>query len=104
MSIEKMLVISTVHITLEVADQLNATCDQDVSNFATFTRSDWIDDLIVYPHGEYGWLIRLGESGEDVDLPEPLADALEQARCEGCDWLLIDRDGPEHNLLETFEW
>lgn len=91
MGIEKMLVVSTTHVTEGVAQDLglNAAC---------------LQPLIVYPHGEYGWLIVVAGSESIAGLPSCLFNCLDQALCEGCDWLLLDCDGPTHPSLETFEW
>lgn len=92
MSIEKMLVISTSNITRETAHALDHPDPMETL------------ELIVHPHGNYGWLIVVPPREDTPTLPGCMRTALEQARCEGCDWLLIDRDGPVHNLLQEYEW
>jgi hypothetical protein len=90
MSIEKMMCLSTAHITPDIAKQLDHM---------------GYDDTIIYPHGEHGWLFVVPEEiAERGALPKELADCLDHAVRNGCHWLLIDQDAEIIDGLSTYDW
>jgi hypothetical protein len=108
MSIEKMLVLSTGHLTEKTANALD--------HFAFVKRPGrptlmpgWLVRPIVYPHGEYGWLIPVvGDISDDhtirAHLPAELLDCIIKAEDAECSWLLFDRDADRIDGLHFFEW
>lgn len=105
MSVEKMLCLSTGHITQEQSEQLAEHVALRIENQKP---GDWTDGFIVYPHADYGWLIPIG--GIDrVDLvqgeiPDNILAIYDQAVAEGCDWILIDQDAELYDDLPHFDW
>lgn len=95
MEIEKMLVLSTAHVSESTADLINR-----------------IKGLSWGPAFEstYGWIFHvspLAESGETDDppgTPPEIRAALHLARLHRCKWLLFDSDGPVVEELQTYEW
>lgn len=87
---ERMLVLSTAHITQDIAEDLDNP-DADIHSYIT-TRD----------HGEYGWLIRT--TGSKNSVPDVLRRLLMFARDTDHGWLLLDRDGPKLPYFEKFSW
>ncbi|HPG02672.1 MAG TPA: hypothetical protein P5256_00225 [Beijerinckiaceae bacterium] len=94
--IEKMLVISTAHLTHNSVKELDA----DIADRPD-ERSVLKWDAIIYPHATYGYLIHLSP---DTPATGPLAKIDELARSIDCPWVLIDRDADQHPHLEAFDW
>lgn len=91
MEISKMLTISTAHITKVTAELLD----------------DGVRDLIVYPKGEYGWLIVVPESDVIDSLHIVMSDLMRLltfAKDLGCEWLCLDCDREVLDYLHTYEW
>ena len=91
--LEKMLTISTGHVTHETAKLL---------------ASDAIPSTTVFAKGEYGWLIYIPDVMVDYVMPEhrpaELHAAMFLAHKLGCVWLVLDCDAPEIEELPTFKW
>lgn len=90
--VETMLVISTAHITQETAKRL----DDGV-----------VEGLILFPKGDYGWMIWVGNThtdGEIKNAPDELDGLLKHCSALGVGWLCLDRDGVEHPDFCTFDW
>lgn len=112
--IEKMLVVSTSHITRADNDQLTkdgfASTDYPIkiSKRAKFLNPS----LIVTQLYEYGFIIFVGDGDEpmlweyefDDKYSLALKNLLIMARELGCRYLKVDRDGKEYEDLEKFEW
>lgn len=102
MGVETMWAISTGHITQEAAEALQQMCDPVHMTLGTAP-------LIVYPHGEYGWLINvvaLGGCGSSwvVD-NHPSLDAVIMAAIElSMCWVLLDRDADIVHHLPVYDW
>jgi hypothetical protein len=92
-----MCVLSTGHITEEVAQALETFFKWEVT-------TPWIDALIIYPHGDYGWLIYIPDEGLDAELPPSLEACIALARASRCQWLLLDRDASQVTNIPTYEW
>lgn len=98
--IHKTLVVSTGHITKEDSEFLSVPHPSS---------------LIIYPMGDYGWWIFVGERGmRDCDMSdeevideggsEDLVRLIKLAREQGCTWLMLDRDGPVYDDLNEYHW
>ena len=87
--IQKVLVLSTGHVTQETAEALEA---RSVPNM-----------VVPYEHGFFIWV---PSTASDVDdgVPGELKFLLGYARGVGCDWLRLDSDGPERDDLAKWEW
>lgn len=94
--VETIFVISTSHVTEETGKLLDGQAN-GVNN---------IDGLVVYPHGEYGWLMWVGSNYPDeiTEAPDELDNLLKHCSEIGVGWLLLDRDGPQHPDFSTFDW
>jgi hypothetical protein len=108
MSIEKMMCLSTGHISQDTAESLGlGILNEDLD----YTERDeetppWFERLTVYSHSEYGWLICLAQIQEQADegTPVDLCRVIDYAVAQGCDWLLIDRDADLIDDLPHFDW
>lgn len=85
--IQKLLDLSTAHITSAAADWLN--CNPD--------------NITMYPKAEYGWFI-YARSDEYIDVPDSIMACIKHAQSLDCDWLVLDRDGDIINELPSYEW
>lgn len=91
-AMEKMLTISTSHVTEETAMLLN---DGQIKN------------LIIFDKGDVGWFIFIDDGLEPElkkDLPKDLLDCFECALMFGCDWLCLDRDADTVSALALYDW
>ena len=89
--IDKMLTISTAHITENTVNYL----DGDANN------------LVVYPKAEYGWFIYIDVDGiEEVlnMIPSDLAYVISFARKNEFTLLCIDRGGECVSELPKYSW
>jgi hypothetical protein len=91
MNIEKMLVLSTAHITEKT--------------------KDWLEQLpeafIVYPKEEYGFFIPLWEGilkEKKGEIPNELHNIMVYAKKKDCDWIMLDRDAFIIDDLPLYEW
>lgn len=92
MEIEKMMTLSTIHITESTSKYLD--------------REDRAE-LVVYPKSEYGWFIYLGlDSLKDelLLIPKDLVEIIQFAIKNDCMWLCLDCDGDEEESLPIYEW
>lgn len=94
MEISKMLTMSTAHIKKSTAEWLQNEWQQCSS-------------LTVYKKDDYGWFIFVASEvfyGEQVNVPEDLACAIDMAKKVDCDWLCLDSDGEKIDDLPEFKW
>lgn len=108
LEIEKMLVLSTGHVSEETANRLpRGHADMAGDDF---NESDDIPEWGPAFARAEGWLFRvprMADNGEPDDLPgtpEDLARVFMFARENGCDWVMLDCDGPQVNTLPFHEW
>jgi hypothetical protein len=87
MPIEKLLVLSTTHLSPKTCNEWLHSCP-----WAAFEK------------GDYGWFVYVAEDTEGVDVPLDLRSALHVARREGCEWVMFDCDASTIDELPTFEW
>lgn len=90
--IVSMLVLSTAHVSNETARKLDDDCAGVHSILLP----------VVYPKGEYGWIIPIYDIPEGC--PADLAHVLRYAMDRGCAWLMFDNDAADVNGLPLFDW
>lgn len=89
--IDRMLVMSTGHITLETSLALDGVGGHCMP--------------ATIPWTSYGWLIWVDEAWiGTTETHLELATLLKIARASGCKWLRLDCDGPEMDGIPTFDW
>ncbi|WP_230876741.1 hypothetical protein [Bacillus sp. SRB3LM] len=94
--IQKMLEVSTAHITYETAKWLDGQVEATKDNKM---------DLIVYEKGEYGAFIPLyPEMLIGKLLPESLVLIIGYAMGKECSWIMLDRDIEIIDDLPTHNW
>jgi len=97
LEIDKMLTLSTAHITKETADLLEREVTYGLNNV----------DLAIYNKSEYGWFVFANDSDyklEDLKIPKDLLDCCILARKNNCKWLCLDCDGLIVPGLKTYDW
>lgn len=89
------LVLSTAHI--------RCATGQLLTNWADLTPAH--QPLAVAPTG-YGWFLLTLEVTDEAArlLPKELPAILALGRAQGCDYVLLDSDGPVEDVLPTFPW
>lgn len=97
-----MLTISTAHITEKTANALHGI---------THRHPSYIGEAMVWPvvyeKGDYGYFLYMPEDLYDLvnDMPDDLYQCCRYACEHGCQWLVLDRDGPiMKNDLPVHEW
>ena len=94
-AIEKMLVVSTTHISQKTAMWLS---NGEYSG-ALFDKRD--EDL-------FGWFIGINldepDTYLDTNIPEDLRAIFEKAAEEECWWICLDREGFEIDGLAKYQW
>jgi transcriptional regulator with XRE-family HTH domain len=99
MEIANMMVLTTGHVMQETAKWLDSK-DKN--------------PIIVYPKGEYGWIIplfddlfimlkELDEQG-GLEVPNDLLNVLHFAYKHGCTWVMFDCDADAVDGLPSYEW
>ena len=95
MQVEKILVLSTCHVSTETAHG--------------FVNKRFDDSLVVVDR-KTGWFINVvgvqtdGTGKIDSGCPDDLMTCIRLAQENDCEWLLLDRDGPIEADLPTFDW
>ena len=93
LEIDKVLTISTAHITETTAEMLKKESTEN-NMF-----------LSVYDKADYGWFIFIGGEGINYEkMPDDLARCIKLAKFHECNWLCLDCDGMEVEFMETYEW
>lgn len=108
MSIEKMMCLSTGHVSAKTADALNMAVRYRGVDLGDDAPTPWVGMLPVYPHGEYGWLFAVGDTIDchttRAHMPHEFLAILDLCEKEGCCWLLLDRDADLLDTLPTYDW
>jgi hypothetical protein len=115
MSIEKMMCLSTGHVSYETSVTIGTALIEEKMDYNERDEGlpEWWNNLPVYEHGEYGWLICIaGDCVEHLKadaeafetFPADLLTVMEHATANGCDWLLLDRDAELIDDLPQFDW
>ena len=97
MQIERMITISTAHISEETEQLLIENAENN--HFG----------ISVYSKDVYGfWIYVPNKLNNVIDnnekLPDDLWNCIMLAINNGCTWLCLDRDGEIVDGLETFDW
>ena len=95
--IEKMITMSTAHITIDTNNMLirasNPSCTYG---------------LTVYLKDDYGFFVFVPDEEqfytEGPNIPEDLKQCLMTAKKHDCRWLCLDADGSEVEGLVVYEW
>ncbi|WP_162742184.1 hypothetical protein [Nitratireductor sp. OM-1] len=87
---QKILAVSTAHVTEETAQRLDA---------------DDIEGVTVFPKAGFGWWVHTTPHPDaSAGIPQELRDAMNFAVGAGCDWLMLDRDATIIEELPHWEW
>ncbi len=89
----RMLVLSTGHLTAEIAKQMGA---------GQFINSEELS--FAYYNVEYGWYLPCVANKDDSSCPECVKLILEKAHSLGCTKVLLDCDGAQDPTLPVYEW
>ncbi len=95
MEIDKMATLSTKLIQRETERKLSEEC------YTNNMR------LSVYEKEGYGFFIFIPDEEQfqsNHEIPEDLKNCMRVASDNGCKWLCLDCDGPEHEDLMEYEW
>lgn len=92
MEIDRMLTISTAHISPKTRALLDEPQDIEV-----------LDKAVVYKKGEYGWFIYPTEHAGTHPLPADLQACIDFTKAHGCSVLCLDRDGYEIPDLPVYD-
>lgn len=91
----QMLTISTLHVSEETVEKLDAVCDDSM------TVDHWMPP--VYEKDGYGWFIYVDPDRMDEDIPTDLKAVLTYAATSGCTWLCMDADADPIPELPVYE-
>jgi hypothetical protein len=104
-NVERMLTISTAHVSKATAAWLNEVLETWADK-----KTPEIPSVSVYGHGSYGWQINVPtEEGSWEEIvksaaPTDLVACMAAARNRGCYWLLLDADAEQLDDLTTYDW
>ncbi len=98
MQIEKMIVISTGHLTEKVAEIL----DEAAMDAPPYCELEWAPAFTR----DHGWLFHVPKLEDmlETDPPECLRNIFAFARAAGCDWVMLDSDGERVEGMPWHEW
>lgn len=90
MEIQKMMVLSTAHMS-------------------PATAANWILECpwACYDKGDYGWFMYVCDDvgiTEAAGVPPEIRSAIHVAKREGCDWIMWDCDSPLVDELPQYDW
>lgn len=93
LEIQKMIILSTAHITEQTAKLLDKEPEENSMTIS------------VYKKSEYGWFLPIENISYDTAaVPEDLKKVIAFAKDHGCSWLCLDCDGPILEYLDTYKW
>lgn len=95
LEIDKMLTISSRHVSADTKDLLDQAVDDN--------EEDPMPP--VYEKQGYGWFVACDPDNEETwdNYPADLVQCMKLARNNGCFWLCLDADGPRVETLEFFD-
>ena len=95
LEIDKMLTISSRHVSADTKDLLDQAADDN--------EEDPMPS--VYEKQGYGWLVACDPDNEETwdNYPADLVQCMKLTRDNGCFWLCLDADGPRVETLEFFD-
>lgn len=94
--IEKILTLSTAHVTADTAAQLDDRQHQMLG----------IAPFICFQKDDYGWFVHVPTVPEVTwhgQIPPDLNACMAMARAEGCTWLMFDCDADPVEGLPTYD-
>lgn len=95
LEIDRMLTISSLHVSADTKDLLDQAVDDNE------------DDPMppVYEKQGYGWFVACDPDNEETwdNYPADLVQCMKLARDNGCFWLCLDADGSRVETLELFD-
>ena len=98
LEIHKTLVVSTAHLTKEVAEMYNAFGTEDEYP-CDLMRPRWVRNE--------GWMLYVPETITGLDVintPDCISDVIAVAIKNKCQWIMFDSDGPLIEGLPVFKW
>lgn len=95
LEIDKMLTISSRHVSADTKDLLDQAADDN--------EEDPMPP--VFEKQGYGWLVACDPDNEETwdNYPADLVQCMKLTRDNGCFWLCLDADGPRVETLEFFD-
>ena len=95
LEIDKMLTISSRHVSADTKDLLDQAADDN--------EEDPMPS--VYEKQGYGWFVACNPDNKEIwdNCPADLVQCMKLARDNGCFWLCLDADGPRVETLEFFD-
>lgn len=95
LEIDRMLTISSLHVSADTKDLLDQAVDDN--------EEDPMPP--VYEKQGYGWFVACDFDNEETwdNYPADLVQCMELAKENGCFWLCLDADGPRVDTLKIFE-
>jgi len=95
MEIDKMLTVSTAHISIETNNWLIRECNPSSAT-----------DITAYMKDDVGFFVYVPDLSQFIvqNIPEDLVKCMKLAYENGCSWLCLDCDGSEVEGLEVFNW
>ena len=95
LEIDKMLTISSLHVSADTKDLLDQAADDN--------EEDPMPP--VYEKQGYGWFVACDPDNKEIwdNCPADLVQCMKLVRDNGCFWLCLDADGPRVETLEFFD-
>ena len=95
LEIDKMLTISSLHVSADTKDLLDQAVDDN--------EEDPMPP--VYEKQGYGWFVACDPDNKEIwdNCPADLVQCMKLVRDNGCFWLCLDADGPRVETLEFFD-
>ena len=95
LEIDKMLTISSRHVSADTKDLLDQAADDNEEDPMSS----------VYEKQGYGWFVACNPDNKEIwdNCPADLVQCMKLARDNGCFWLCLDADGPRVETLEFFD-
>ena len=98
------LVLSTAHLTEDVAAVLDQICDTpDNRERPSDPTGTWADEVVSSPY-RYGCWVRPFLDADPAEFPPCLGGCIAYARQHGATWILFDRDEPPIDELPSYDW
>ena len=102
--IKKFLVFSAGHLKKETANWLNQVILED-ARFVSGLSDERIENgPVVAGYAEFGYFLYCDEEAQHHDWPEDLVAVMQNARKQGTEYLLLDRDADHIEELESHDW
>jgi hypothetical protein len=90
--IKTFLVLSTGHLKNEIAKWLNQVILEDARFISGLSDERIENSPVVGGYAEFGYFLYCDEEAQDRNWPEDLVAVMQNARKQGTEYLLLDRD------------